>query len=272
MITLIKSILTCELLPALDNKPIDIIFLQEVFSSIYSSKWKNSIIDVVNQHNNTTIHTGIGSMWYVSCSPIPKPCPHLLLMDSGLMTLSRYPIVNTQFEAFISNPLPLRFAQKGFLYTCINMNNNNNTIYHLFNTHLHPLEGSWTIQHSNETRSQQCIQLKQFIDTNIRVIDHYHHYRKSEVITAVVGDFNIHQNSFECNVMKQTLQLHKQCTIPLDEPTMHLQHLFCTHHSLLSADFAIGSDNCTFENTRIMSEYPHLSDHFPVLFSISAVK
>ena len=55
------------------------------------------------------------------------------LVDGGLLTLSRYPIVQEEFCSFKYGVLSDNLSQKGILYTKIQIND---TFLHLFNTHL----------------------------------------------------------------------------------------------------------------------------------------
>jgi endonuclease/exonuclease/phosphatase family metal-dependent hydrolase len=230
---------------------IDIICLQEVFSSHWSSKWKASLLTTIKLHNQQNpekqLHTA-------EC-PMPK-MKRLHLMDGGLLIISKFPITSSTFHSFDCNPTLLRLADKGFLHAAINVNNQT---LHLINTHLHPPEGSLTSKHSINSRKQQISQLKTYLEKSEL-------YDKSSGV-VVTGDLNIHQGSEESEQMKSSLEMAEESTIDNYAPTVHNQLRFCNHKEYLCGDFAIGR-NVLFKNTKILKEHFHLSDHYPVQFDV----
>ncbi len=55
------------------------------------------------------------------------------LTDGGLLTMSRFPIVESEFKPFPYGVLCDAISYKGILYTKINLGDNKNV--HIFNTH-----------------------------------------------------------------------------------------------------------------------------------------
>jgi len=70
---------------------------------------------------------------YSAKSALPKFCS-LRLTDAGLLTLSRYPIIEEQFVPYDKSAFSDTLSYKGVLYTMIELPNL--SYLHVFNTHL----------------------------------------------------------------------------------------------------------------------------------------
>ena len=190
------------------------------------------------------------------------------LYDGGVVTLSRYPILETDALVFDHCSGTDCYADKGIVYTKIDKNGQ---IYHIFNTHL----ASFNTSAAKRLRRLQLGLLRTFMLTKQIPAD-------EAVIYA--GDFNIDKNS---DFMEYLLML---ATLEVDPPT-YLGYREATFdpsiNSYASAKYSGGSQSeyldyvlvssehrRAFENTntvklrqRVSEETWgewHLSDHFSV--------
>jgi sphingomyelin phosphodiesterase len=70
---------------------------------------------------------------YSAKSALPKCCS-FKITDGGLLTLSKYPIIEEHFVAYNKSAFSDSISYKGVLYTMIELPNQ--SYLHLFNTHL----------------------------------------------------------------------------------------------------------------------------------------
>lgn len=157
----------------LDNY--DIICFQEVYGTL--SLFCNKLINRAKQK---------GFHWYV----VPES-PKLIsfkFMDSGLLTISKYPIIYSNTVPFNDGLYKDVIAQKSFQYCIIdNLNKNVNQKYlHVINTHL---QSEYKIKDeiSMDVKFKQLKQIRDFIDF----------YNLKQEALIINGDFNI--NCFYLN-------------------------------------------------------------------------
>lgn len=190
------------------------------------------------------------------------------LYDGGVVTLSRYPILETDALVFDHCSGTDCYADKGIVYTKIDKNGQ---IYHIFNTHL----ASFNTSAAKRLRRLQLGLLRTFMLTKQIPADE---------VVIYAGDFNIDKNS---DFMEYLLML---ATLEVDPPT-YLGYREATFdpsiNSYASAKYSGGSQSeyldyvlvssehrRAFENTntvklkqRVSEETWgewHLSDHFSV--------
>ncbi|EGR34302.1 hypothetical protein IMG5_017300 [Ichthyophthirius multifiliis] len=113
-----KNERTEQIINSLQN--FDIVCFQEVFG--FLNQRKHKIIQGAKQQ---------GFLYY-SCSQSPSFFSSYLV-EGGLLTISRYPIIQTEYKPFKYGVLSDNLSQKGVLYNKIQIGN---TYMHLFNTHL----------------------------------------------------------------------------------------------------------------------------------------
>ena len=160
-----------EFIDRLDD--FDIVCLQEMFGT-FTSRQNILISEAVKK----------GFFFYHS-TDTPNPISTHFI-DSGLVILSRFPIVVKDFTAFSYGVLSDQLAKKGILYTQIEVNNTN---LHLLTTHLQAsyfdsTEFKWNI--SFKARMDQIkeasIIVKSFLDQ---------YYKSKNELVLLVGDFNV---------------------------------------------------------------------------------
>jgi endonuclease/exonuclease/phosphatase family metal-dependent hydrolase len=100
----------------------DVVCLQEMFGSF--SRRRTNVIRDVQKH---------GLLYSAAC-PVPWPLCSGKLIDGGLLTLSKYKIVEHEFTPFQRGMDSDALAKKGVLYTKINLPNNKHM--HIFSTHV----------------------------------------------------------------------------------------------------------------------------------------
>jgi endonuclease/exonuclease/phosphatase family metal-dependent hydrolase len=153
----------------------DIICFQEVYGTL--SLFCNKLITKAKHK---------GFHWYV----VPKSLKlnSFKFMDSGLLTISKYPILYTETVQFKNGLYKDKLAEKSFQYCIIDtLNKNTNKKYlHIINTHL---QSEYKIRDENamNIKFKQLKQIKDFID--------FYNLRKEAVLFC--GDFNI--NCFYLN-------------------------------------------------------------------------
>lgn len=206
----------------LDNY--DIICFQEVYGT-FSFFCHNLIKEAEKK----------GFYWYI----VPNS-PNFFskkIMDSGLVTISKYPIVYTKTISFKKSLYSDSLAEKSFQYCIIDtLNNENNKRYlHIINTHL---QSEYKLRDDDAlyVKFNQLKQIKHFID------DHKL-YSKSLLIT---GDFNINSyevinnlNNFEINYNSYSKNYFKMLSmlgLSIEHDIIHnVFHkrpptLFCTYN------------------------------------------
>ena len=98
----------------------DVICLQEIFGS-FNTRKQGLIFKSQKQ-----------GYLYHAASPDPPFCS-FKVAEGGLLTLSKYPIVYTEFEAYRKGAMCDQYSYKGVLYTKIKVGECH---LHVFNTHL----------------------------------------------------------------------------------------------------------------------------------------
>lgn len=146
----------------------DVVFMQEVFRS----ENEREIISTMGDYFNYTSDKldGGGSNTY----------------DGGVITFSKYPIVEQNQHVFDNCKGTDCAADKGVLYTKIVKDNQN---YHLFNLHL----GSWDTQQHRDVRILQLGEIFVFMQS-LNLPD-------DEPI-IIGGDFNINKHKFPLDYMQ----------------------------------------------------------------------
>lgn len=153
----------------------NIICFQEVYGTL--SLYCNKLLKRAKQK---------GFHWYVV--PESPKLNEFKFMDSGLLTISKYPIVYTNTVPFNDGVYIDMFAEKSFQYCIIDtFNKNINKRYlHVINTHLQS-EYKIKDETSMNVKFKQLKQIKDFID--------FYNLIKETLI--ICGDFNI--NCFYLN-------------------------------------------------------------------------
>ena len=151
---------------------------------------------------------------------------NLSVVRSGVVIYSRHPIISTND---ISYNTPCEgsdcLADKNMLYAQLNVHGVN---AHLFMTHLH----AWPTKISQDIRSQQLTQLKQFITL--------HQIPATELI-LVIGDFNINYSSNQ-----EVIQTLDATNIPLTSTQLFTMDA--------SKNPLVGLDNIEYYSN---PKYPH---------------
>ena len=290
----------------------DIVCLQEIFSSGCSSRWRTLLERAVERGQLGYSHVAFGR---------PSSLARLHLMDSGLAVLSRWPIRHQSFHPFVCNPGMLRFADKGFIHAVIEVghregerepsglseqgelscgasssasssasaSSSSRRLLHVFNTHLHPGEGSATVEAARDARSAQVQQLRAYMQAQGLLepdpaptpaapasvpssssipssATGSHRVEPSRASFIVLGDFNMEEGSAE---HADLLRAWECGAAPLlGQPTQHMSHLFCNHGPLIAGDFAVAR-NLRWTQAEVVTQACALSDHFPVRYAAS---
>lgn len=195
-----KSDLKDERLPEINDAILqfDIVCFQELFPH-----FNNRRIDLMKFANRCFYK-------YASVPPSPGFFNMLTkgsLLNSGLLTISKYPIVHTEFEAFKYKAGVDSLAMKGVMYSKIKMPNHYNV--HVFNTHTQATYNN-DYQPTNKSdhknffaRLKQIEEVRAFVckmlKTNSRLEKDKPEKFKDLVIIA--GDFNV--NSLGKNLPKE---------------------------------------------------------------------
>ncbi|EAR86064.2 endonuclease/exonuclease/phosphatase family protein (macronuclear) [Tetrahymena thermophila SB210] len=166
----------------------DIVCLQELFGFLNQRKHK-IIFNAMKQ-----------GFFYHATSPSPSFFSSYLV-DGGLVTISRFPIIEKSYRPFKYGVLSDNLSQKGVLYTKIQAND---SYIHLFNTHL---QASYVGAENNVkatviTRVDQLILIKDFIKEQVKK-----HREKESDIIMICGDFNV-------NARPQTYPIHYLNDVP----------------------------------------------------------
>ena len=160
----------------------DIICFQELFTTLNDRK-----------HRMIREAAKVGLKYYLS-SKVPSLFSHYLV-DSGLLILSRYQIIEHDYYQYFINILGDAVGSKGVLYAKIKINNK---YLFLFNTHLQSTyfnESQRNIDFTIQIRTSQTEELINFVYNKLLVIP------REEVkngLILIAGDFNIdaHDNKF----------------------------------------------------------------------------
>lgn len=180
-------------------KPLRFIAQEERLDQIaqWISRYHSSIdafifAELIQPSLETTLRKTLFSLGYIHYTTQRL---NLHTVRSGVVIYSRHPILATndvsyQTECEGSDCL----ADKNMLYAQLNVNG---VSAHLFMTHLH----AWSTPLSKSVRTQQLLQLRQFIDL---------HNIPSQELILVIGDFNIDNDKNE-----EVLQLLNATNIPL---------------------------------------------------------
>lgn len=146
----------------------DIICLQEVFSAL-SNRRKKIIEKAMEQ-----------KFKYIVGSPDP-PILSGCILDCGLLILSKYPIVESDFFPFTEALYPDRATYKGLLYAKIQVSN---AVINLFTTHLqskHPTTSSQKYMDYRITRRSQLQEISSII----------RHKSNKDDFIIIAGDLNV---------------------------------------------------------------------------------
>jgi sphingomyelin phosphodiesterase len=128
----------------------DIVCAQEVFGFLNSRKHR-------------LIYSSLKKGFYYHAEAPNPSFFSSYLVDGGLLTLSKFPIIYEEYRAFGYGVLSDTLSQKGILYTKIQIND---AYLHLFNTHL---QASYVGEESKVratvvTRIDQLQVLRKFVD------------------------------------------------------------------------------------------------------------
>lgn len=119
----------------------DIVLLQEVLGTRWCQRWRELFQAM------PTMHT-------VMSTRAP-----LKLVDSGLVILSHYPVLDSTFVRFRSKSLSNAVVDRGFLYAKIDVHGSH---VHVVNTHLNPSECNYGIHSPAEYRRRQMREILAF--------------------------------------------------------------------------------------------------------------
>ena len=124
-------------------------------------------------------HKETSAKWYYAIGPMQGYSLGLFssdwAQDSGLVTLSKYPIVKASAMVYNNCAGWDSFSDKGALYICINIGMG---YLHVFNTHLQSKEKHW------ETRKKQLDELIRFINNCVKD-------KEKDYPVILMGDLNV---------------------------------------------------------------------------------
>ncbi len=157
----------------------DVICLQEMFGTFTSRR---------QQLIESAFHSG---MFYHAEVPAPSFFSKNLI-DPGLLILSRFPIVESEFKPFKNTVLQCSVVWKGILYAKIKIKDSNLLILnlHLQATYFSTNSDQWDLL--IETRLSQIEELKKFIS---HIISEKNITPNDQII--LLGDFNIDAHCFK---------------------------------------------------------------------------
>lgn len=153
----------------------DIVCCQEIF--LLLNDRKQSVINYAH-HSGFPFHAR---------SVLPNML-HGFLPDGGLLTLSRFPILESEFKPFPYGVFSDSCANKGVLYTKIDVKGE---ILHLFNTHMQATYFSLDSNHAKasvETRELQVAMVRDFINQKVEA---HARTNKEPGLVLLAGDLNI---------------------------------------------------------------------------------
>ena len=182
----------------------DIITLQEVFSHNFLSgvDFKAMMSSEAKKHGFDYFAVG--------------RAPSYMNQDSGLMILSKLPIVSTEFVSFSSYSWFDMIVDKGFLYVKIQVTPDQHM--HVITTHMDA--------HRSDVRSAQVDQISQWI------VDHLENEVKNDLL-IMTGDWNIRVESEEYDHLLNTFPEFKNVYLDGPYPPTH-QCGICIDHVLVN--------------------------------------
>lgn len=156
----------------------DIVLLQEVFGTHWCSEWRELFKEVPGMSSLLSVKGGDK------------------LTDSGLVILSRYPIIKSSFQRFHSKSFTNSVLDRGFLYGAIQVGEK---VVHVVNTHLNPSECHYGPLPAAEYRRRQVQEIK-----NFRAASGYENGQ-----WVIGGDFNDESVVFQLSPMYITFANEK---------------------------------------------------------------
>ena len=112
--------------------------------------------------------------------------------DAGLLTVSRYPIINTDFVKYKFPPVgDDAIAMKGVLYTEIDLSQIGGDKLHLFHSHFQASylgKGAPLYVETFVCRYEQLKEMQRFIQ--LKTTDNPANFNKDKDIVLLAGDFN----------------------------------------------------------------------------------
>lgn len=204
----------------------DIVMLQEVFGSTWTREWREIISDTPGMDKVLSVK-GQGKT-----------------LDSGLIILSKFPIVKHRFIRFKQNSLLNNLIiDRGFLYAEIKVGSKS---IHVFNTHLNPNELSVgkTPAYWRKMQLQEMLDYKKYIGKDQ---DHW----------VIGGDFNDDVIAFE---MLKNYHISLAAT---KAPTWHMLTPYvikCDNTTETCIDYIVTSGQQKY--SRVVKNL--ISDHYPV--------
>lgn len=154
----------------------DVVCFQELFDAFSPRKY--AVIEAAYE---------AGFKFFVE-SPIPG-YPDATIIDGGLLTLSKFPILDSEFTKYGYYSTLDRFCQKGVIYTKILVKN---SVLHLFNTHV---QASYSFGMTKKsvpsylTRFYQIIELRKIVRATLLERGY-----KEKDLVLICGDLNIDSN------------------------------------------------------------------------------
>lgn len=255
----------------------DIVLLQEVLGSLWCRQWQDYFRSLAAPPAGCT--TAVGEYALVA-SPRPSLCSGVVV-DGGLLLASRFVVLHSAYRRFDANPHVMRFADKGFQHAVLDLtrrvdqtksehadDDQSPRVLHVINTHLHPYEASWSVEHGQRVRREQAQQIRAYLlatedDTSIPAAARF---RPGISALVLGGDLNTAQDTVECRAIRAILDCPRVSLVPECEPTMHNAHPFCNHlpEQTICGDYAVANDRIEMTRGDIVRGARHLSDHFPV--------
>jgi len=148
----------------------DIVCLQEMFG--FLNKRKHKLIRCAAKAGFLYYADSVSPSFFTS-----------FVVDGGLLVLSRFPILASEFKPYPYGIFSDSLSQKGVLYTKIQIKDE---ILHLYSTHTQASYFGENQKYPILTRADQFSMLKQFIDATLAK----NGYRFGEMV-LVMGDFNV---------------------------------------------------------------------------------
>ncbi|CAG9324591.1 unnamed protein product [Blepharisma stoltei] len=146
----------------------DLICLQEVFGTL-------------TRRRNRLIKSAVQAGFYFSQSPAPSFWSNQIT-DGGLLVLSRFPIIEQDFQGFYNGMGPDLFTFKGVIYCKISISGET---AHVFSTHTqasYHTDDAKLFQYYRNIRRNQLKVMKSFIDVKTQ---------DSKDLVLVLGDMNV---------------------------------------------------------------------------------
>lgn len=213
------------------NEDVDIICLQEL--------WEKNIYDlIINNLQDLNLFI----------SQPPTNLKYCIGEHSGLLTISKYPIILSDFEKYEKLNFTCAMTNKGFQYIVIKINND---YIPLINTHLQSSSNKWNLQYQNVVVNQINLIKDYLIKFNIKNC-------------IILGDLNLKEN-----FMNTFLNNNSEFDTPYDYKNLIT---FPSDNELLDY-FLFYND---IFNDKICDFKIHnnifYSDHFPIMLDISPKK